>query len=73
MYTLDEKNEDKQNDAVNEALENHMAIKERMEAFCVDEEKKFYRGENSSIEKCNFSCITANIERQIVSYVSAMI
>lgn len=67
---LDREDEDEQNDAVNGALEYHMAIKDKMEAICKDEEKKYYRGENSMIEKCNLSCITTNIERQIVLYVS---
>ena len=62
--------EDEQNDAVNAAFEYHMALNERMETICKDEEKKFYLGENSMIGKCNISCSTANVERQIVLYVS---
>ena len=47
-----------------------MAINDRMRAICEDEEKKFYRGEDSMIDKCNLSCITVSAERQIVLYVS---
>ena len=65
-----DKNEHNQNDAINAALEYHMAVNSKMETICKDEEKKFYRGESSMIEKCNISCITANVERRIVLYVS---
>ena len=47
-----------------------MAIKERRKTLCEDEEKKFYRGENSIIEKCNLSCVVTSVEHQVVLYVS---
>lgn len=72
-FTLDKTNKDKQNDFLNGAFEQHMAIEERKKALCKVEEKKFYRGEESDIEKCNFNCTTTNVEKQIVLYVSAMI
>ena len=50
-----------------------MAIEERRKALCEVEEKKFYRGENSMMEKCNLGCNAANVERQIVLYVSVTI
>ena len=69
-FTLDKRNEDKQNDFLNGAFQYHAAINDRMKTICEDEEKKFYRGEDSMIEKCNLSCVTAQAERQIVLYVS---
>ena len=67
---MDSRDEDKQNDFLNGAFQDHMAINDRMKTICEDEEKKFYRGESSMIEKCNLSCLTAPVERQIVLYVS---
>ena len=69
-FSLDEKNEDQQNDFLNGAFQYHMAINERMKEICEDEEMKFYRGEDSVIDKCNITCVTAQVERQIVLYVS---
>lgn len=71
VFQLDHNDEDWQNDAVNRALEYHMAVKERMEEICDDELKKFYRGEVSTLmDRCNLSCITTDVEKQIVLYVS---
>lgn len=72
-FALDKKNEDKQNDFLNGAFELHMAIEERKKALCIIEEKKFYQGNNSTMEamgECNLSCATTNVEKQIVLYVS---
>jgi len=67
---LDRTDEDRQNDFLNGALEMHMAIEERRKTLCEVEEKKFYRGESSIIEKCNLGCSAADVEHQIVLYVS---
>ena len=68
-FTLDKRNKDKQNDFLNGAFELHMAIEERKKILCKAEEKKFYRGEKSMVEKCNLGCAVANVEKQIVTYV----
>lgn len=68
-FTLDKSNEDKQNDFLNGAFELHMAIEEKRKTLCKAEEKKFYRGEVSLVDKCNLGCGITNVEKQIVKYV----
>ena len=69
-FRLDKMNEDEQNDFLNGALEQHMALEERKKALCKIEEKKFYRGEDSMIDQCNLGCITSKVEQLIALYVS---